>query len=368
MEALYPEDQEGPEAREGTAAHHYVTEALLGRVWKAGDLAPNGHPLDKYMIENGERYLENVRAELLHADAKSLFRVETRVFAHNLVHPDNDGTPDTFLVDWARKLIILWDYKYGHRYVDPYKNWQFVNYIAGIFEGLGVTRADIADWRVSIRAIQPRNYSVEGAIRTWDTTGGEVWDLIETELRPAAWAAKCTDPVTTTGAHCRDCSARHACDALRRVGGYAMDLAGRAVPVELPPADLGRKLRHLRIARDRIAALLDSLEERAIFNIRRGQAVPGWTMGRSNSHWRFTTSPAETIAYGDLLGIDLREETKAKKPAAAKALLKLKGIDEAVISAITEKPMGEVRLIPVDENAAEKAFGQTPKGLATNGN
>ena len=57
MEALYPEP-ESEAAREGTAAHWYVTEAVQGRVHPVGALAPNGVPLDAEMVECGAAFVD----------------------------------------------------------------------------------------------------------------------------------------------------------------------------------------------------------------------------------------------------------------------------------------------------------------------
>ena len=65
LEGLYPEDEDSPEAREGTAAHYYATEALEGRVHPVGALAPNGHPIDAYMVEGARHWIDDVAAELL---------------------------------------------------------------------------------------------------------------------------------------------------------------------------------------------------------------------------------------------------------------------------------------------------------------
>lgn len=355
LEGLYPEDEDGPEAREGTAAHFYVTEYLEGRVWPVGTLAPNGFPIDQHMVDNGQHYIDDVYAELPHFAPCTLYRVETKVFAHGLVHPECEGTPDTFALDLANKRLIVWDYKYGHKFVDPFNNWQLIAYVAGIWEGLELDYNDVKDMRVSLRVVQPRNYSRAGVVRVWETSGAVLWALIE-QLSASAHAAKVVGANTQTGEHCRDCAGRHACEAFKRVAAWACDVAGETVPDPLPLDAMGLELSRLRTAKARIEARMTGLEEMAIASIRAGKPVPGWDMGFVDSREVWDVPVAEVFALGDALGIDLRD-AKAITPNQAKTKFKAQGVDESVIRAYSKKPTGAAKLIPADPNAAAKAFG-----------
>lgn len=351
LEALYPEDEDGPAAREGTAAHFYVTEYLLGRAHPIGTLAPNGHPIDADMVEHGQIYIDDVKAELPKFETTALFRVETKVFAHRLIHPENEGTPDTFAISVAQKRLILWDYKYGHKYVDAFRNWQLIDYVAGIFESLDLTREDVADMRISLRVVQPRNYHPDGVIRTWETTGAQIWPLIEWLATRAHEAKKPAAP-TQTGPWCRDCDGRHACAAFMNVAHRAMDVAGETIPVELPASALGIELRRIDDAIKRLEARRDGLQEQALSMIRRGSNVPLWTMGFVQSRERWKVPLAEVVLMGDMMGVNLRKDDALTPAQARKA-----GIDATVIAVYSEKPTGAAKLIPSDATAAEKAFG-----------
>lgn len=354
LEGLYPEDEDSPEAREGTAAHYYVTEFLEGRVHGIGALAPNGHPIDAYMIEGGQHLIDDVAAEMPSLPGAQ-FRVETKVYAHGLVHPENEGTPDVWALSLAAKRLIVWDYKYGHRYVDPFMFWQGIDYVAGIWEGNGLTYEDVREMRVSIRVVQPRNYHSSGVVRVWETTGEHLWSLIAF-MAERARAAKVVGAPTQTGDHCRDCRGRHACKAFAAVAARSMDCAGETIPMELPPGAMGLELTRLKIAADRIKARIDGLEEIAIAAIRSGKQVPGWEMGFVDSRERWTKDPAEIFALGEMLGVALREE-KPPTPSQAKAKFKAAGLPLEVLSAYYEKPTGAARLAPADPNAAVKVFG-----------
>jgi len=369
LAGLYPQP-DGPEQREGTAAHFYVTEGLEGRDVKVGDVAPNGHPIDQPMVTNGQLYLDDVRAVLrtygvfsgaeaagfLH-ERRIAFRIETMVFAHQTIHPDNEGTPDTYLLDVPGKRLIVWDYKYGHRYVDAYMNWQLINYVAAIFESYGITREEAFGFTISLRVIQPRNYHAAGPVREWVVSGAVIWTYFDT-LRAAAYAAKVPGAPTSTGEWCRDCEGRHACEAFMRIAARAMDTAGESVPIDLPLPAVGLELSRLHRAADIIKARIDGLEAIALDAIAKGHAVPGWKKGFVDSKERFRDD-ASALAFGDLMGADFRKADTITPNQARQKLVAL-GFDKDTAAALIEpyafKPTGASRLTPAGPNDAAKAF------------
>lgn len=359
LEAHYPQDEESPEARQGTAAHYQVTETLHGRIWPVGTLAPNGHPIDEEMVECGQLYIDDVRAELSSATLASyggegdvLYYVEAKVYGHKTIHPKNEGTPDTFMLFRSARKLVIWDYKYGHRYVDPFNNWQMVDYAGCIFETFGITRDEAKEWTVSIRVVQPRNYHRDGPVRRWDTTGRVIVGLLD-QMSAAARKAKERVQATQTGPWCRDCSARRGCDAFMRSSATAMDVASDTMTHELPAPALGLELRNLHRAKKVLEARIDALEEQAIATIRGGQTVPYYTIGYVQGRERWTMPAAQVFALGEAFERDLRKPVEPVTPAAARKL----GIDPAVVKEFTETPTGAAKVVSADETAAAKAFG-----------
>lgn len=351
MEARYPQDTESPEAREGTAAHYWVTEAIQGRVHPVGTLAPNGHPIDDDMVACGQVFQAAlIKRGFAAADAR--LDVEAPVTMHGLIHPACEGTLDVGYVDFARHTIWVWDYKYGHLYVDPYQNEQLICYLAGLIERHELTKAEFRGWQVVLAVVQPRNFHTSGPIREWAMLGHQIWPEIE-RLAQAALAAKDPNATTLTGKHCRDCLARHACPALARAAGFAMDMADQAQPMELPPEALGLELRNIATAMKRLEARKTGLEEVAKASIRAGKRVAFWTLKAGNGRERFAIPPEEVIALGATLGVNVAK-VGTVTPLQAIAL----GMDPDVVAAIKETPPGELKLTPFDDSAAAKAFGQ----------
>lgn len=348
MEAQYPED-ESEAARLGTAAHYWATEAVQGREHPVTTVTPNGVPVDEEMVECGDRLVETVarlNAPLVH--------VERKVEMHETIHPACEGTPDVTAMHASEHRLHVVDYKYGHRFVDPYENDQLLLYAAGVFEGYGLTRADTKGWRVDLTIVQPRNYHPSGPVRTWSTLGHVVWSHID-RLREAATRAYEPDAPTVTGPWCRDCTARHACPALRAVGGLAIDLAGESVPQELDNAALGLALAHIERAATRLDALRTGIEAVTMGRIKSGQVVPGWSATQGMGREKWTVPPAQVIALGANMGVTLAKEATLTPGQARKA-----GMDPDLVAAFSTTPPGSVTLTAVTDATAIKAFGMPP--------
>ena len=352
MQQAYPEPDDSDEAREGTAAHWYVTELLQGRDVQPGQAAPNGVPISAEMVDCAQALLIDVR-DTYHAavglGGDPQMYVESRVYMP-IVHEQNWGTPDVHIVDRARRVLHVWDYKYGHRYVDAAENLQLIDYAIGALREFPCAEWPL--WTVTINIAQPRNYHRFGPMREWQTDGRALLDTYVPMLYEAAKAAMEPGAPFQTGEHCRDCSGRHACPALQQAGALAMDVALQSAPVDLPAHALGLELRQIDDAIKRLRARQTGLEEQAIGLIRGGTAVPFFTAQHSVGRERWTVPAAEAFALGEMYGVDLRKPAEPITPKQARD----KGIDEAVISAYAERPRGALRLERVDDNAAKLAF------------
>lgn len=354
LQQLYPEPDDSPESREGTAAHWYVTELLQGRDVAAGAVAPNGVPIDAEMIDGAQGLLIDVRDTML-AHPGATLRVEHRVYMPT-VHEQNWGTPDVTLIDAAQRFLAVWDYKYGHRYVDPAGNWQLVDYALGALREFAYVR-EWPQWRVSLNIAQPRNYHASGPIREWQTDGGKLLNEYEPRLRDAAALAMQPDAELRTNENCRDCSARFDCPALLQAGAIAMDVALKAPPANMPPAAVGLTLRQIDDALTRLDALKTGLEQHALGLIRTGQRVPFFSAEHTTGREKWTVETPEILALGEIMGVHgLQKAPEPITPNQARTAFKKAGVDAAVIDAYADRPRGALRLVRVDDNAAKLAF------------
>lgn len=353
MEEKYPEDEESEASREGIAWHWYIAEALKDpgfQVEAVGKLAPNGHPINLEMVECAEALLRDVRDTMAAASPGSKLFIESRVSMATMVHPDCWGTPDIYLIDFAQQILHKWDGKYGHRYVDAFRNWQMIAYAIGAFETHGVT--DWHPWRITLTIAQPRNYAPEGPMREWHLSGPQLREYAG-QLREAAILAVQPDAPLRTGPHCRDCLAAHACPALQRAAMAAVDVSYRQGSIDMPADAVGLELKILAAGAARIKARVGALEEHAIGLVQGGKSVSHWTMGRTKPRSVWTVPVSEVVAMGRLFGVDLAAPPKAiTPPQAIKA-----GIDAAVITEYAETPLGSLKLVPHDSDTAARAFG-----------
>lgn len=333
-----------PSAREGTAAHFYATERLQGRVHPAGMLTPNGVPIDQDMIDGGDLLYRTVTA------IAGEPAVETLHTMHGLIHPAVEGTPDVVIVDLAAHRLWVIDYKYGHRYVEIYRNLQLLCYAAGAWERLELTRDDVKGWEVTLCIVQPRCYSAQ-SVRTWQTLGHVVWEAIA-EIAVQAELAAGPNPPTHTGDYCRDCDARHACDALRKAGGLAMDVASDASPQGMTTTEAAVELRWLTLAAERLEARRTGLQETIRAAIQAGASVPYWSLERSRGLERWTRPAAEVIAMGDMMGVDIRKPQAPLTPRQAREA----GLDETVIAGYSDRIPGEAKLVMVGQTDVARRF------------
>jgi len=342
LERAYP-GSDGEAARQGTAAHWYVTEAVQGRVNVVGAIAPNGVPIDAEMIECGQQFIDHA------ATLGTPQMVEHRLTMHATIHPDCGGTPDMFVLDRNAHTLHVVDYKYGHRYSHPGEQW--FCYAAGAIEAAGLGWDDVKGWEIFLTVVQPRNYDPAGTVRTVRMLGHELRREVD-KLAAAALRAKSPDADATTGDHCRDCSGRHACETLRRVGAYVLDLSGESVPHEIPDAALGLTLTHIARAQARLEALRTGLEAQAMGRIRANAAVPGWSLLQGLGREKWTLPDAAIVAIGENMGADF-SKISTITPNQARKL-----VDPTLIDAFATRPHGEFKLSPADPSAFAKAFSK----------
>lgn len=338
VEDSYPEQEDSEKAREGTAAHWVASERLCDRPVTVGDIAPNGVPVDQDMIDGTDDYVADIEGTEAAASGSSLAQIETRVNIPS-VSSYNEGTPDAYLVDYERRTVHIWDFKYGRRYVDVFENWQLIDYLIGVVDTLGLDNSALQRWQFALTLYQPRNYHPSGTARYWELDGEQLIEYRE-RLREAADEATAPNAPMRTGAHCRDCRGRADCVALHLAGGIAIDVAHAPQLFTLPPAQLGQQLTLVEDAIKRLGALKTGLEEQALATIREGRDVPGWKAEHTKGRTKWNVPVEEVVALGSMYDVDLLKPPEPITPVQARKL----GVDEAVIDAMSITPSGALAL------------------------
>lgn len=349
MQAVFPEPDDSQEAREGEAAHWYLGEIVMpGDVAvELGTIAPNGHPVTDEMVDGVQEMAGDIFGVIMQDGVQ--WCVEQRVHMPQ-IHPTlNWGRTDLGAVDWANRIIYSWDFKFGHGYVDVFENWQLVDYVVGLANMWSIVID--ASWTIDMRIYQPRSFHEDGTRKRVTVNGARFLEL-QAMLAAAAHEASQPDAPMTTGDYCTHCSANHACVALRRVGGMAVDLSMRGVPHEMSPTNAGLALRIIQRARERLEDMEFGLSAQIMAAVRKGDTTTGWEVYQGYGREKWAHPVDDVVAMGKAFGKDLSKPAEVITPAQARK----KGIDEAVISSYSEKPKGEMKLRPLDTKSIRKAF------------
>jgi len=349
MNEAYPQESSA-ESLEGTAAH-WVWQAILdGELVDIGSVTPNGQIVTKEMVEGAELYLStlpNVKREQL--------VVEVPV-AISEVHAECYGTPDTWYFDIPTMTLYLYDYKFGHAFVDEYENLQCLLYAEGIINRLALQfkqAPGIFDQQIKlvITIIQPRCYYKGEPVRSWRINGADVRGYIN-KLKLAAELAHEPNPIATTSKEgCRYCPGRHACSALQK-GAYAdLQYSSGESPVELPLNAAALELKMMENGLARLQARVEGMKAFVASKLAAGEYSAYYRLQDSYGARKWNKPDEQVLALGEIFGKDLSKKS-VMTPGQA---LKL-NIDESVIMAYSYIPKGEPKLAENNPNDASKIF------------
>ncbi len=335
LEELYPVTQESPSVKEGIAAH-WVAVQVLNANYNMGLYAPNGEPVTKEMLEGADLYWESINkiCELYELN------IEQTLDISNII-PGLQGTPDAWaLID---NHIHIWDYKFGHSYIDVFENWQLLEYAAGILK-------DDTYKDVTMTIVQPRCYTPEGPIRSWTITANQMKEYTHL-LREAESLALSPMAFQRPNSHCNHCSGRHACQTLQQTALSVVDVTMDNSPWELQPTSTGNELRYLKRAADLLDARITGLSEQAKAMIMRGEFVPGFKLEASSGREKWSKSVEEIIILGELFDLDLTKPAESITPSQARKL----GIDDKIIDEYTQRTASALKLVEAKDS--RKIFG-----------
>jgi hypothetical protein len=346
MQERYPETEESQASRDGTAAHWGAAELFAGRTIDVGLVAPNGVMLTDEMVEAATMYFDDV-VDVWRASPGFAPAIEQRV-AIDTIHPECWGTPDAWL--FKPYTLYVWDFKFGHRFVDVFENWQLIEYTAGILEKVGINGISDQRTEVVFRIVQPRCYVGGSPIREWRVNASDLRTYFN-ELRASEERSMDPDAPLIVNQHCRDCTARHACVALQTASYSAMEYSQAQVAFDLPPAALGVELRMIDRAIRDLEARQSALQVQALSAIQRGEMVPFYQAEQGMGRERWNVPDEQVVTMASLMGVDVTKRKLVTPKQAIKA-----GLDAATVKAFSETPRGEVKLKEFDDSVARKIF------------
>jgi hypothetical protein len=347
---LFPEVEKTEASREGTAAHWMLEQVLTNptikfprEVWVGGVTAPNDYPIDDDMYDAamdvrneliGQVGIENVRRLV----------VERRVeLAH--IHELCWGTPDMWVWDPEKRMLLLWDYKYGHGHVSAFRNYQLVAYASGILRELGVWHDP--DVEVRMQIFQPRCYHGDPTERVWTIKSGELRAYVN-HLVNAANLAFSPNAQTHSGDHCQHCPARHACPAAAQAAFSAVDYSGKPQPLDMTKEAVEFELAILRRGKRAIEARLSGIETVAENMLRKGAPLRGFRLEEGKTHRKWGIPDDQLLAVHP----ELVAPPKPMTPAQAEK----NKVDASVIKQYCITPPGSLKLVEDDGSRARFLF------------
>lgn len=333
---------------EGTAGHWVAHMMGQGYVVPEGYITPNKVEVDEAMLEGAEMYLDDLRS-------CGVPVYQEMTLPAPWIHDECGGTSDAWAWDPVARILRVWDYKYGYRFVDAFENPQLAIYVSSILDylakmGLIVLNGDTEmDITVEMIVVQPRSFSAE-PIRKWRIKAAMLRGLWN-QLRHAAIEVRSSDPVLKAGDHCNDCSARHACPAAQRTAEVGFDFSAKMIPHDLTPTAMGDMLRRLKKAKDFLASMESGLEAQLLHAIANGHVDPHWMKGNGRSSTVYKEGHEDQVlALAQYLKID--GVTKPVRARTPKQLAEL--MDPRLLAPHIETRPGRKKLVPFTDRTIRK--------------
>jgi Protein of unknown function (DUF2800) len=327
LEKLYPQSS-NRHSIEGQIAHHVAALAVTERLMKPGEMTPLG-VVDSDMVEGAKLYAHTINLAKSHPGHS--VHVETKIDIKS-IHDECWGTCDAWY--YSNKRLYVWDYKYGHKIVEPEGNWQLIAYAAGILDILFLEPIQ----EVNLVIVQPRGYTANSLVRTWRTTINELQPYFDRLRLSEAEAMKENAPLTPSAKACEWCNARMHCPALQKKTSEPIQPLQETLEITNEKLSVNLKEINERIAL--LTSLQTILSAIAVERIVAGQSVPGFFLesGRGSQVWK--SSPEEVIQIGQLFGCELQKPIDVITPKQAiKA-----GIPTEVVTKHSELMPGALKL------------------------
>lgn len=351
------------QTRNGTATH-WVGEQVLTCLrsgfpnWcetLVGEPAPNGVVIDRKMADGAQVYVDDVLEVCDRFNAWDKLLLEHRVHMPQ-IHPDNWGTLDAGLYLPERRVLFLWDAKFGHREVSPRDNLQLIDYALGLVNHYGINGQDEQEITLVLRIVQPFAYHAQGPVREWAVPLSGLrayWNQLQAKA-----VESFTNPTLTAGSWCRDCLAIDTCANARRYIYSGAEFADRPLDLEtMAGRDKATELNLLRELQAVVKSRAEALEDDLKYRISQGETDSGLTLETTAGRLKYTVSEEQAIAFLAAFGIDAAvPAVKTPTQAIAMAPAELRPGLKAALNAITERPAGAAKLIPVNESRTAAAF------------
>lgn len=348
---MYPQAEDDPRSAEGTLAH------AVNLAYYMAKPIPDGATDE--MLDGAELWQETISA-MLNEGGPVVFGFE-ETMGISSIHPDCFGTPDfwCYLVD-KHKIHVV-DYKFGHRFVDEFENWQLIEYAVGAVDKVWADMPAhfndnpaerVASLEIVLTVVQPRYYSKSGPVRSWTITGTQYGEYF-IKLRDAEKLSMQPDAMCHTGPECRDCSGRHACTPLQQAAAIEVEMSVVNAPFDLSANVQGWELKNIKKSIAILEARESGLENEVLAKIKQGAPVAGWKTEQGMGREKWDKPIEEVLALGGMMGVDIAKPQAITPKQAIK-----KGLPAELVAQYSTTPLGEVKLAVDNLTVSRKIFKQ----------
>jgi hypothetical protein len=337
LESLYPQEQ-SPQRVEGRLAHDVAADMLRDEVQPWAEITDE-------ILDGAKMYREFILA----VTNGATLHIEEPLDI-SVINPECQGIPDCWSMLPIGDLHIF-EYKYGHRFVEVFENWQLLEYAAGILSLLNVDGFQEQYITVHMHIIQPRSYHRDGHTRTWSETAANLRSYFNilrgTESEALSDTANCR-----ISSECGNCNARHVCPTLQAAALSGVDISYSAIPHNLKPVEVATELKVLEHAAEAIKHRMTGLQAEALSLIQAGHSLPYYHVETTQGRKTWSKSAAEIIAVGEMLDVPLAKPVEVITPNQALAA----GLPQSVIDKYSTRYMSEPKLVQTDINKIRKIF------------
>lgn len=359
LESLYPQETSAS-AEEGIQAHKIAAKILAYERFICCDPSELS---DKYelldlpdisteMSEAILLYVNDVRREF--PKGFTLYTgIEEKFFEHGGVTNISTSIIDFFLIRECGddRQVLIWDFKYGHKNIEAFENWQLLNYAAAIVNTVLNKMADYKKTTFILKIIQPRVFNGD-KIKIWELDEKDLLKYCEDVVGREMLSLTDNAP-RFVSEECFTCRARHACPTLREASLNSIAISSGHSPYSLPAEEVGQELKILEHSKQVLDARINGLKQQALQYLKQGKRVNFYELQQAMSRLSWDASPQKLKGLEQLTGVSLlKQDFITPKQAIASGM----PID-VVLKYASRKP-GEIKIIPQSESQLIKIFNE----------
>lgn len=309
---------------EGIAAHYLAVQIMqsgLDENSLIGTQAPNGIFITEEMFAHIIDYLDLINGwgpDILFSE------MECDTSHQNGSFYSVKGRADNVTLT-ADNWLMIDDFKYGYRIVEPENNWTLISHAIGFCASrIGQPLPE----KFVFTVVQPRAAHNDGPVRQWSIDQTEFMSFWQ---KLADTLSNLNDELNT-GNHCAKCPSLHYCPAATKAGLNAIEVAENAFNENLTNDELSLFMDLLNNAIATAKSKLDAMQELALHRIKSGQVVKNYMPENSlgNTTWKGFVKP-DLIKV--MTGVDVTSG-KMITPNQAKKL----GVPPEIVAMLTERP------------------------------